>query len=61
MEVKRLEEGGEGRICALLAHRKIAAVDGADLNHDPKKHGDHSDDARQDPVDEIRRDYQQVR
>ena len=59
VEVERLEEGREGRVSALLALRKIAAVDDANLDHDPEKHGDHSDDARQDPADEVQN--QQVR
>jgi hypothetical protein len=59
VEVERLEEGREGRVSALLALREIAAVDDANLDHDPEKHGDHSDDARQDPADEVQN--QQVR
>ncbi len=53
VEVECLKEGREGRIRALLALGKIAAVDDADLDHDPKEHGDHSDNAREDSADEV--------
>ena len=53
MEVERLEEGGEGRIRALLAHREIAAIDNTDLDHHPSAHTGNTDDAAQDSADEV--------
>jgi hypothetical protein len=53
VEVEGLKQGRESRVRDLLALGEVAAVDDANLDHDPEEHGDHSDDAREDPADEV--------
>ena len=53
VKAEGLEEGGEGGVGALLALWEVAAVDDADLHDDPHEHGEHADDAGQDPPDEV--------